>query len=330
MEPPSTSPTEDQSMKDILCMILAICTLLLSWTAIAEDDDPFLIAMSSAAEASRAGTDDLESIGQAAEQGKAEAQNKLGCFYLFGSGVPVDRKEAIKWYRKAAEQGHANAQVNLAFCYEKGLGVEKDENQARKWFLKAAAQGNEQSREKILLMKNETVDLCVHHPYIIIPCDFCKKVIAPIFCVYDYKGKGFYICSNCLTLPHCQYCRIPAVAFEGNDRLCRYCLRDVIGKQLEVEAVLQEVRATAAKKNSRCPRTMRSTADSAHEANLTLSGRTISAIPRRCSETGCEEQTSGNSRLRLPPAKTISAGHRTCFETGCTGTDRAFDFFRTT
>ena len=301
-------------MKHILCMILAICALLLPWTAAAEEDDPFLIAMSSAAEVSRNGADDLESIRQAAEQGNAEAQNKLGCFYLFGSGVPVDRKEALKWfrkaadrgladaqfnlgccceygrgikkdeakavelykkaaeqgyapaqfqlglclsqgigalpdkydavewYRKAAEQGHANAQVNLAFCYEKGLGVEKDENQVRKWFLKAAAQGNEQGREKILLMENESVTICFHHPKLKLTCEYCKGGKDPFFGVDNYKGKNVLLCRRCLALPHCQYCRFPAVFIEENNRLCRYCLRDVIGKQLEVEAVLQEVR----------------------------------------------------------------------------------------
>ena len=301
-------------MKHILRMILAICALLLPWTAAAEDDDPFLIAMSSAADVSREGTDDLEAIRQAAEQGNAEAQNKLGCFYEFGSGVPVDRKEAVKWfrmaadrgradaqfnlgccyeygrgikkdegkavelyrkaaeqgyapaqfqfalclsqgkgalkdkydavkwYRKAAEQGHTNAQVNLAFCYEKGIGVEKDENQARKWLHKAAGQGNEKSREQLLLLEREIIYICFHHPSIIIPCDFCKKVIDPIFSVYNHKGEDFYLCSDCLTLPHCQYCRVPAVVFDGNERLCHDCNQDAVKEQSEAEAILQEVR----------------------------------------------------------------------------------------
>ena len=301
-------------MKHILRMFLAICALLLPWTTAAEDDDPFLIAMSSAAEVTRAGTDDLESIRQAAEQGNTEAQNKLGCFYVFGSGVPVDRKEAVKWFRKAAdrgladaqfnlgccceygrgikkdeakavelyqkaakqgyapaqfhfalclsqgigtlpdkydavewfrkaaEQGHANAQVNLALCYEKGLGVEKDENQVRKWFLKAAAQGNEQGREKILLMDREPVSICFHHPKVKLTCVLCKGGKDPFFGVDNYKGENVNLCTRCLALPHCQYCRFPAVLIEENNRLCRYCLRDVISKQIEVEAVLQEVR----------------------------------------------------------------------------------------
>ena len=38
-----------------------------------------------------------------AEQGNARAQNRLGLMYDWGSGVPRDRAEAAKWYRKAAE-----------------------------------------------------------------------------------------------------------------------------------------------------------------------------------------------------------------------------------
>ncbi len=40
-----------------------------------------------------------------AEQGDADAQNKLGFMYDDGLGVPQDYAEAMKWYRNAAEQG---------------------------------------------------------------------------------------------------------------------------------------------------------------------------------------------------------------------------------
>ena len=36
--------------------------------------------------------------------------------YDDGYGVPEDKKEAAKWYRKAAEQGLALAQTNLGGC----------------------------------------------------------------------------------------------------------------------------------------------------------------------------------------------------------------------
>jgi eukaryotic-like serine/threonine-protein kinase len=57
----------------------------------------------------------------AAERGNAVAQCKLAGLYQTGEGVPVNPKEALKWYRQAAEQhgqagqrGHAEAINNLA------------------------------------------------------------------------------------------------------------------------------------------------------------------------------------------------------------------------
>lgn len=41
------------------------------------------------------------------EQGYANAQNQLGWCYERGVGVPKNRAEAVKWYRKAAEQGNS-------------------------------------------------------------------------------------------------------------------------------------------------------------------------------------------------------------------------------
>ena len=44
-----------------------------------------------------------------AEGGDARAQILLGILYEYGSGVPRDDAEAVRWYRLAAEQGSANA-----------------------------------------------------------------------------------------------------------------------------------------------------------------------------------------------------------------------------
>ncbi len=40
-----------------------------------------------------------------AEQGDADAQNRVGWMYSKGKGVPQDYAEALKWLRLAAEQG---------------------------------------------------------------------------------------------------------------------------------------------------------------------------------------------------------------------------------
>ena len=63
--------------------------------------------------------------------------------YFFGFGVPRDKKEAMKWYRKAAEQGYADAQFNISKMYYKGDGVSQDYAEAAKWYRKAAEQGHD-------------------------------------------------------------------------------------------------------------------------------------------------------------------------------------------
>ena len=79
---------------------------------------------------------------EAAEQGEAKAQGKLGYCYANGEGVGKDLTEAAKWYKKAAEQGYAKAQSDLGGCYFIGLGVERDIDEAIKWWEKAAEQGD--------------------------------------------------------------------------------------------------------------------------------------------------------------------------------------------
>ena len=86
---------------------------------------------------------------KAAEQGYAQAQNRLGECYFYGQGKPENKFAAVKWYEKAAEQGIANAQYSLGYCYEKGYGVTKDKEQAMQWYKKAADQGHESAKEAI-------------------------------------------------------------------------------------------------------------------------------------------------------------------------------------
>ena len=78
---------------------------------------------------------------QAAEQGDASAQFRLGARYYVGDGVAQDEAEAARWYRLAAGQGLAVAQLILGFSYHIGQGVLKDEAEAARWYRLAAEQG---------------------------------------------------------------------------------------------------------------------------------------------------------------------------------------------
>ena len=100
--------------------------------------------------------DNIKDIREAAEQGDAEAQYRLGIWYYNGGETPYSeidryRAEAIKWFRKAAEQGHADAQFILGVWYDLGgddLGgdIEEDAHEAAKWLLQAAMQGHERAK----------------------------------------------------------------------------------------------------------------------------------------------------------------------------------------
>lgn len=68
----------------------------------------------------------VEEVRQAADQGEAEAQTRLGVIYARGIGLPKDKLEAVKWFRLAAGQGNPEAQWNLGLCYIRGDGVPQD------------------------------------------------------------------------------------------------------------------------------------------------------------------------------------------------------------
>ena len=86
---------------------------------------------------------------RAAEQGNADAQSLLGYAYSIGRGVPQDAREAVRWLRPAAEQGNPDAQYRLGRMYERGLGVVADDAEAQRWFRQAAEQGHADAQDRL-------------------------------------------------------------------------------------------------------------------------------------------------------------------------------------
>src|SRR5665213_3988307 len=82
-----------------------------------------------------------------AESGNPIAQYNLGCCYQNGDGAPQDCNEALKWFRKAAEQGIAEAEYRLGLWYLHQSAMPPSEKEtelkteAAKWFRLAADQG---------------------------------------------------------------------------------------------------------------------------------------------------------------------------------------------
>jgi hypothetical protein len=76
---------------------------------------------------------------RAADQGSADSANNLGTAYASGRGVRKDLAEAARWFRKGADLGSATAYANLGRLYEAGEGgLPKDRAEAIKHYRKAA------------------------------------------------------------------------------------------------------------------------------------------------------------------------------------------------
>jgi TPR repeat protein len=84
----------------------------------------------------------IKALHQAAGQGNAEAQFRLGMLYANGEGVALDHARAAQLMLDAAKQAHPSAQTTLAWLYANGYGVEQDDERARTWYRRAAEQGD--------------------------------------------------------------------------------------------------------------------------------------------------------------------------------------------
>jgi TPR repeat protein len=93
--------------------------------------------------------DALSRYGDAAEQGDAQAQYKLGDLYESGYGVPKNLAAALEWYTKAANHGNSLAQDRLGHIYDEGIGVPRNSTAAIEWYKKAAEQGEDLDQYKL-------------------------------------------------------------------------------------------------------------------------------------------------------------------------------------
>lgn len=83
----------------------------------------------------------IEAVLKAAEQGDAEAMDRLGCI-LCESGKDADVRQAMDWFRKSAELGHADAMFRIGRLYAEGRGVHRNDQEAAKWYREAAERGH--------------------------------------------------------------------------------------------------------------------------------------------------------------------------------------------
>jgi TPR repeat protein len=103
-----------------------------------------------------------EELRKAAESGDAKAQMKLAVAYAADpdrnnqaeeqmrvDGIPSDKVEALRWYRKAAENGYGPAQIVMGDFCSFGDGVPMDFKQSLAWYRRAQARNTPNAKERI-------------------------------------------------------------------------------------------------------------------------------------------------------------------------------------
>ena len=88
----------------------------------------------------------------AADQGKINAQYKLGVIYNQEKYLLKNDCKALKYFNLAANQGDSRAQYNLGLMYENGDGVKQDYKEAIKYYDLAADQENTYAINSLLRM----------------------------------------------------------------------------------------------------------------------------------------------------------------------------------
>lgn len=78
-----------------------------------------------------------------AEKGDADAQLKVGSYYLTEGNDP----EGFQWIQKSAAQGNSKACILMGVCFLKGKGVIKNPVMGYSWLLQANALGDEDAKD---------------------------------------------------------------------------------------------------------------------------------------------------------------------------------------
>ena len=85
----------------------------------------------------------------AADDGHADAINKLGEYAYYGIGRSQDYQEAFELFEQASDLGSVDAYYNLGLCYETGSNVVKNERLALSYYQMAADDGHADAINKL-------------------------------------------------------------------------------------------------------------------------------------------------------------------------------------
>ncbi len=99
--------------------------------------------------------EELVKLFEAAKQGDAAAQERIGRLYIEGPERRRDERKAFFWTRRAALSGDRNAQFTLGQMYESGRGAAQNLVGAYVWYNIALDSGNESARAPFERMKSQ-------------------------------------------------------------------------------------------------------------------------------------------------------------------------------
>ena len=72
---------------------------------------------------------------------QARQQHNLAVLYTMGVGMPLDFRNAYKWFKIAADEGLPESQLNVGIALQSGMGIQKDLVGAYKYYTLAAVSG---------------------------------------------------------------------------------------------------------------------------------------------------------------------------------------------
>jgi len=75
---------------------------------------------------------------RSAEQGNVESIIRIGDYYYYGWGIPVNFAKSVERYRDAGDRAHPQALFNLGYMHENGLSIPKDFHLAKRYYDQAA------------------------------------------------------------------------------------------------------------------------------------------------------------------------------------------------
>jgi hypothetical protein len=98
-----------------------------------------------------------------AAAGDSVAMLLVGGLFHMSRGVPLDYKEARRWYLMAAEKGETGAMINLGDMDQQGKGGKIDPDAARGWYQRAADAGNNDGADRLKYLNATRVEIAREH-----------------------------------------------------------------------------------------------------------------------------------------------------------------------